>query len=145
VTGYLLDTNVVSEATKPQRHAGVMAFLQANQHGQMYLSVITLGELERGIGLLGDTHRGRELRAWFETRCKTDYAGHILPIDLAVVLEWGRLMTMPAARARQGIAIDMLIAATARVHDLTLVTRNVEDFTPFGVKIYDPWTVNSIA
>ncbi len=140
MSGYLLDTNVVSEATKPQRHAGLTAFLEAHSLHDMHLSIMTVGEIELGITLAGDTRRARDLRSWLDARLLPDYRGRVLPVDLSVVTEWGRLMALPAARARTGVAVDALIAATASVHRLTLVTRNVADFAPFPVAVYDPWT-----
>lgn len=140
LTMYLIDTNVISEARKGRRaNAGVQAFFReaAEQGSALYLSVITLGELRRGVDLIrhrGDDTQSRLLDDWL-TLIVEEYRDRILPIDTEVALLWGRLRVPHPEHA-----IDKLIAATAWVNGLTLVTRNVSDFTETSVPLLNPFT-----
>ena len=131
---YLLDTNVVSYARKNASPA--TDWLRAAAPSLLYLSVITLGEIERRIAMKerADLKAAENLSAWLQT-IRNDYADRVLPITDRVSILWGRLS---ALRAR-GDA-DGLIAATAIVHDLVLVTRNTADFEDTGVRLVNPWT-----
>ena len=131
--GYLLDTNVVSASRK--REPAVMNWLAAQTGAEHWLSVITIGEIERGIFLKKrkDPVNAGHLAAWLERLRKT-YVGRMIDVNERISLEWGRI---GAIRTR-GDA-DGLIAATAFVHGLTLVTRNVGDFADTGVRIVNPW------
>ena len=137
---YLIDTNVISEARKGRRaNAGVQAFFReaAEQGSALYLSVITIGELRRGVGLIrhrGDHIQSRLLDDWL-TLIVEQYHDRILPIDTEAALLWGRLRV-----PHHEHAIDKLIAATAWVNGLTLVTRNVSDFTETSVPLLNPFT-----
>lgn len=130
---YLLDTCVVSEA---RRHsAAAVAWLRAVNPGALFLSVITLGEIAKGIAIRQRTDpvAAAKLDGWL-SGLRSVYADRILPIDHAVTIAWGHLM------ARRTLPVpDALIAATARVHDLTLVTHNVVDFSGTGVDVVNPW------
>ncbi|TDR93884.1 type II toxin-antitoxin system VapC family toxin [Enterovirga rhinocerotis] len=130
---YLVDTNVLSEARR--RSPEAVSWLRSVDPGGIHLSVITLGEIMRGIALRrgSDPVAAGHLAEWL-ARLRRDHADRILPITDQVAVEWGRLS---AIRPR-GDA-DGLIAATALVHDLILVTRNVADFVDTGVSIVDPW------
>lgn len=135
---YLLDTNVISERTRPRPDANVRRWLRAHRVGETYLSVITLAELEQGILRLGETRRAEGLRG-FLTRVERQFRGRVLPVDRDVAHAWAALT---AAALREGRALgyaDSLIAATARSHDLTVVTRNTGDFAAAGVPLLDPW------
>jgi predicted nucleic acid-binding protein len=131
---YLLDTNVVSYARKDASPA--TDWLRAAAPSLLYLSVITLGEIERGIAMKerADLKAAENLSAWLQT-IRNDYADRILPITDRVSILWGRL----SALRTRGDA-DGLIAATAIVHDLVLVTRNTADFDDTGVRLVNPWT-----
>jgi predicted nucleic acid-binding protein len=135
VTGYLLDTNVVSETRKSRPDAGVIAFLSAAGAEGLFLSVLTLGELRKGVALKRRTDplAASELGAWVEG-IETNFADRILPIDSSTALRWGEL-----SAGRSLPVIDMLIAATALNRDLTLVTRNIRDFESSGALLLDPW------
>lgn len=135
----LLDTNVVSEVTRPKPSANVLAYLASLEQSQTYLSLITVGEIERGIAQVEHPARAIKLRNWLDGQLLTQYAGRVLPLDEMVIRRWGELMALPAVRARTGLAIDGLLAATASVHRLTLVTRNARDFGVFPIATYDPW------
>jgi len=130
---YLVDTNVISEARRGSREA--VAWLRSVNPLAVHLSVITLGEIMRGVALKqkSDPRAASHLAQWLQT-LRTDHADRILPITDAIALEWGRL----AALRPRGDA-DGLIAATAIVHDLIVVTRNVADFDDTRASTLNPW------
>jgi predicted nucleic acid-binding protein len=136
---YLLDTNVVSEfrkesAGKADRH--VAAWARSVRADSLYLSAICILEMEQGILLMErrDTLQGAILRAWMENRVQRAFAGRILPIDTPIALRCAALH-VPDPRSYR----DSLIAATALVHAMTVVTRNVSHFKPMGVTVLNPW------
>ena len=136
----LLDTNVVSELRKAGTRridARVARWAAAADAGAFYLSVITLLELETGVRLVErrDGRQGAVLRSWLDEKVRPAFAGRLLPVDEAVALRCAALH-VPDPRPER----DALIAATALVHGMTLVTRNVSDFQPMSVPLFDPWT-----
>ena len=134
----MLDTNVVSEAKRPEPNAQVMRWLAGQPLTTTYLSVITLGELEEGISALDETHRAEALRAWL-TQLEESFIGRILDVDRSVVNTWGRIQAEAKRQGRTPPAIDALIAATAITHELVLVTRNIEDVAALPVETLNPW------
>jgi len=132
---FLLDTNVVSALRK--KDFASVRWLSAQRRGTTWLSVITLGEVRRGIEMKRrkDPEAARHLASWF-TRMRGDFEHRILGVDELVALEWGRIS---ALRTRG--AADALIAATAIVHDMAVVTRKVADFQDTGVALVNPWDV----
>ena len=134
---FLVDTDVVSEARRGTPEAA--GWLRSVDPHSLYLSVITLGEVMRGIALRqkSDPHAAAHLAAWLE-KLRRDHASRILPINDRIAIEWGRI----AALRPRGDA-DGLIAATALVHDLVLVTRNVRDFAIEGLSVINPWNSES--
>ncbi len=132
---YLVDTNVISEARRGTREA--VAWLRSVDPGSVHLSVITLGEISRGIALKqkSDPRTATHLAAWLR-KLRHTHGGRILPITDQIAVEWGRI----AAHRPRGDA-DGLIAATAVVHDLIVVTRNVADFGDSGAAVINPWPV----
>ena len=137
---FLLDTNIVSEWTKPRPNAGVVKWLAEVDEGEVFLSVVTFAELRHGIERLAAGARRRRLDEWFCSELPSRFAGRIVGIDGAIADEWGRLVARREARGRPIHAMDALIAATAEVHDLTLVTRNTADFQMAVKSFFNPWT-----
>jgi predicted nucleic acid-binding protein len=136
---YLLDTNVVSEWTRPRPDPAVVAFLAATNEDLVFLSVITLGELRRGVDRLPAGRRRAALDEWLENDLIQRFEGRILGIDRDVALAWGRIMARSERRGRTPGVMDVWIAAIAEVRDLTVVTRNVPDFAPLLGRIFNPW------
>jgi predicted nucleic acid-binding protein len=135
VAGYLLDTNFISETRKIRADAGVTAFLSASDATGLFLSVLTLGELRRGVEAKRrtDSATSARLSAWVDG-IETTFADRILPVDVAAARHWGEL-----SAGRSLPVIDTLIAATAITRGLTLVTRNTRDVAATGVPLVDPW------
>jgi predicted nucleic acid-binding protein len=133
---YLLDTNVLSELRRKTPNPGVVAWFAKRPASTLYLSILTLGELRKGIeGAVSDERR-RILLDWLETELPHFFMGRILPLDLAVADRWGRMV---AAAGRPVAAIDSLIGATAAHHGMSLVTRNVRDYAALGLDLINPW------
>jgi toxin FitB len=135
---YLLDTNVISEAKKPSPDAKVLSWLSLQDPTETYLSTLTLGEVTEGIAYLGNTQRARELKQWL-IQLKHTFQGRILDVDEHIADLWGEFCGEAKRKGRVLPAIDSLLAATAKVYDLTLVTRNTKDFTGLAVEIFNPW------
>ena len=134
---YLLDTNVLSEARKPAGDANVRAWLASVRGAELYLSVLVVGEIRQGIERLRrrDLRQAAVFEAWL-TSLRRDYADRILPVTADIAEEWGRLNVPDPVPA-----IDGLLAATARVHGLTLVTRNTADVARTGVTLLNPFAL----
>jgi toxin FitB len=133
---YLLDTNVLSELRRKTPDAGVVEWFSRRPASTLYLSVLTLGELRKGIEGVAEAERRMALTDWLETDLPGFFAGRILPIDVQVADRWGRLV---AAAGRPLPAIDSLLAATAAQHGLSMVTRNTRDFADLGLDVINPW------
>jgi len=133
---YLLDTNVVSELarTKPSRH--VLTWFESVPDDALHLSVLTFGEIRKGIEMIRESHRREHLRVWLEQDLRDWFGSRLLPVDMAVAERWGRML---AEIGRPVPAIDSLLAATALHHELRLVTRNVDDFQFPGLSVINPW------
>jgi predicted nucleic acid-binding protein len=136
---FLLDTNVISEATRPRPDTGVAAWLRSQSTTALAMSVLTLGEIRKGVDLLPDGARRRSLEAWLATELPQQFRSRMLAIDDAVALEWGRLAADGRRQGRELPAIDGLLLATAAAHGLTLVTRNLRDCEGRGVEVLNPW------
>ncbi len=137
---YLLDTNVVSELRRPKPHRAVLAWLAAVDEVQLFISAVTLGEIQAGIEMTReqDDEKATELEAWLSMLAESY---NVLPMDAAAFREWGRL----THRKSNTLLEDAMIAATARQHNLTVVTRNVSDFKSFGVAVLNPFKTGSAA
>lgn len=136
---YLTDTNVLSELHRANGSPAVRATITAIPAARLYMSAISVGEIARGITRLPPSAKRRDLQAWAD-RVELQYAGRILVVDEHVARRWGETASRLAAAGRTLHVPDGLIAATALVHDLTLLTRNVADFADTGVRVLDPWT-----
>jgi toxin FitB len=131
---YLLDTNVVSELRKPKPHGGVLAWINDLQADQIYLSAVTIGELQTGVQLTRrqNAAKAAEIELWVDQLAESF---QVLPMDARCFREWARLMEGKAERLLE----DVMIAATARIHQLTVATRNERDFKQLGVQVLDPF------
>jgi predicted nucleic acid-binding protein len=127
---------VVSELRKPRPHGSVVAWLKALESNQLFVSAVTLGELQAGIELTRkqDPHKANQIEAWVD-RLADSF--QLLAMDSACFREWGRLMNGQS----DDLLEDGMIAATARIHDLTLATRNERDFRHFGVRVINPFNL----
>lgn len=132
---YLLDTNVVSELRKPKPHGAVVAWLQSVDDASLFLSAVTLGEIQAGIELTRhqDPAKATEIEAWLELVAS---AYNILPMDAAAFRAWAKLMH----RKSDTLYEDAMIAATAVTNGLTVATRNIGDFKTLGVEVFNPFT-----
>lgn len=142
MSGFLLDTNIISELVKPRPDANVTAWIEDTDESLLYLSVLTFGEIRRGIATLPQSRRRASLEAWLDKDLRTRFEGRILNIDLEAVDRWGLLT---AAARKTGIVlpvIDGLLAATALKHNLTLVTRDTGQIPTMGVAVFNPWQKN---
>lgn len=132
--GYLLDTNIVSELRKQRPHGGVVAWLESVADADLYLSAVTLGEIQAGIELTReqDPIKASEIESWLEMVAD---AYNVLPMDAATFRAWARLMH----RKSDTLYEDAMIAATANVHGLTVATRNLADFCALGLRVFNPF------
>lgn len=137
---YLLDTNVISEPFKRAPEQRVVDWLSAQSPLDLCISVLTVGELTMGFEMAPAGKRRDELQNWITQDLPRRFVGRLLAVDEAVASEWGRLSAEGRASGRELPAIDGLLLATARVHDLTLVTRNERDCAGRGVGVLNPWT-----
>jgi len=138
--GFLLDTNVVSELIRPRPSRKVVSWVDATPEELMFLSVITIGEVRKGIDLLAiDDPRRSALQSWLDRDLRLRFAGRLLPFDDGVAERWGQLEAFAKKRRLTVPTIDAQLAATAMHHSLTFVTRNTADIVPTGVPVFDPW------
>ncbi len=131
---YLLDTKLISELRKPKPHGTVLAWVNQLQANQIYLSAVTIGELQTGVELARhqDPAKAAEIEFWIDQLAESL---QVLPMDASCFREWARLMEGKAERLIE----DVMIAATARVHHLTIASRNERDFKQLGVQVLDPF------
>ena len=137
---FLLDTNVVSEWVKPRPEPCVVAWLAEVDEDRVFISVVTVGELQHGIERLPASRRRQRLDEWLRNELPQRFEGRVLPIDGAVADAWGTIVAQRERTGRPISTIDAFMAATAQVHDLTLVTRNASDFRSSMKTVFDPWT-----
>ena len=131
---YLLDTNVVSEIRKPKPHGEVVAWMQALRDDQIFISVVTLGEIQRGIERVRrqDPAKARDIEIWLD---QLEASRTLLPMDAICFREWARLIEGKSEHLFE----DAMIAATARVHEMKIATRNTSDFALLGVDLFNPF------
>lgn len=136
---FLLDTNVVSETSKPSVNAGVAKFLAEAEEDDLYVSVVSLAELHYGIQRLSQGAKRARLEGWFADELLRRFEGRIFLMDGMAAAEWGVIMARGERMGHPISEMDAWIAATASVHGLTVVTRNVADFAAHEGKLLDPW------
>jgi toxin FitB len=139
VSGFLVDTNVISEFVKPQPDAQVIRWLESADPESLFASVITFGEIRLGIEDLAPGKRRADLEQWFDQGLPQWFEDHLLPVTKAIVDRWGRLTIQAKRRGVTITTADGLITATALEHDLAIVTRNVKDFAETGATVLNPW------
>ena len=136
---YLLDTCVISELVAKRPNQKVVGWIDSIEEARLYLSVITIGEIRKGIEKLPDSQRKTTLGEWLNEQLLVRFAGRIVPIDSGAMLRWGQLTGSLERAGKMMPAIDSLIAAIALHGDFILVTRNEDDFKHAGVPIFNPW------
>lgn len=139
MSGFLLDTNVISELIKPEPHGNVVSWINDTDESILFLSVLTLGEIRNGIERLNPGKRRGRLESWLTVDLRLRFHGRILTVSEAIAERWGTLSAAAARRGRPVPVIDGLLAATALHHDLMLVTRNETDVSGTGVATFNPW------
>ena len=136
---YLLDTCLISELVKKSPNASVLGWLDKQDEDQLYLSALTIGELQKGISKLADARKKEEFQIWLSSDLVSRFERRILNIDTEVAVRWGELIGEAERRGKRLPVIDSLIAATAAVHNLTVVTRNTGDLEKCAVRVLNPW------
>jgi predicted nucleic acid-binding protein len=137
--GHLLDTCVLSELVKPRPDAGVLAWLEEADEARLYLSVVTLGELEKGIARLPASARRSRIERWVRRELIARFEGRLIDVDRAVAERWGAISGASEARGAPLPVIDALIAASALTQGLEVVTRNTADLERCGARCVNPW------
>ena len=136
---YLLDTCVISELAKHKPNQSVIDWLKNQASETLYLSFVTIGELKKGIVKRGEDIRAVALEKWLQTEILDAFSDRILPVEKEVAFEWGRMCGESERVGKKRPAVDTLIVATASVHKMTLVTRNVDDMVGMGVPVLNPF------
>ncbi len=139
MSGFLLDTNVVSELVRPRPEARVRDWIDATEESLLFLSVLSMGEIRKGIVKLTDRGRRVALETWLDSVLALRFSGRILPIDQTIADRWGRIAAEASVSKAPLPVIDALLAATALHHDLTFVTRNTKDVARTRVPLFNPW------
>ena len=140
MSGYLLDTNVISELVRQRPDPAVISWLRAQPLNQLFASVVTFGELRKGIEMLPPGAKRERLESWLSVELRELFANRILTLDLAVADRWGTLEAHRALAGKAAASADAQIAATAAFFGLTVATRNGRDFQDLDVPIVDPWS-----
>jgi predicted nucleic acid-binding protein len=136
---FLLDTNIVSEWTKPRPNAGIVNWLSEADEDRIFISAITIAEIRYGIERLPQGVRRDRLNAWLTDDVPLRFEDRILPIDAKTGDCWGRVMARGRAAGRPVAAMDAFFAATSERYDLVLATRNIPDFEALGIRLINPW------
>ncbi len=139
MSGFLLDTNCISEIVRIRPEPRVLAWIGDADENLLYLSVLTFGEIRKGVAMLPQGKRRSGLETWLEVELQARFSGRILPIDQPVADRWGLLAANAKTKGKALSLIDGLLAATAIHHNLTVVSRNVNDFAPAQVPVVNPW------
>lgn len=138
---YLIDTCVIAEVTKPKPNSNVVSWLKSQNENYLYISVLTLGELSKGIEKVKDVHRKKKLHLWLADDLRERFSGRILSVNEQVAMTWGQVQGKAELQGKSMPTIDGLIAATGLVFNMTVVTRNISDMEESGVVLLDPWNM----
>jgi toxin FitB len=139
MSGFLLDTNCISELVRPKPEPRVVEWMDAADETMLNLSVLTVGEIRKGLAGLPQGRRRTNLETWLQVELQARFAGRILPIDAAIADRWGLIAAETKRKGKALSVIDGLLAATALHHNLTVVSRNASDFTNTQVQVLNPW------
>lgn len=140
MSGFLVDTNIVSELVKPKPDPKVVLWIKSTNEELLFLSVLTIGEIRKGIASVRDPVRQVKLEAWLSGDLSVRFTNRILSIDASIAERWGVMTAnVKATSGRTLPVIDGLLAATAQHHNLTFVTRNTDDVIGTGVSVFNPW------
>lgn len=135
----LLDTNVLSEVTRPAPDTRVLDWLDGLDEDRSFISVVSIAEIRRGVALMDEGRKREALAEWLAWDLPQRFEQRVIPVDEPVALAWGDLMGLAKRRGRALSSMDGLIAATAIARELILATRNTKDFEGFGLELLDPW------
>lgn len=136
---YLLDTCVISEIVRPEPDKNVLSWIQCQSEDSLYLSVLTFGEIEKGIEKITDKKRKNHLKLWVEEDLRKRFEGRIITVDLAVSMRWGEIQAKAELAGRPMPAIDGLIAVSGLVHNCVVVSRNISDMQQSTAELLNPW------
>ena len=139
MSGYLLDTNVISELTKLQPEAKVVSWFHATNEELLYLSVLTIGEIRKGIDSLPRSNKRALLESWLVNDLVLRFAGRILEVNLDIAERWGQISAQAKTAGGPLAVVDGLMAATALHYNMILVTRNTKDVQVAGINMLNPW------
>lgn len=137
---YLLDTCLISELAKSKPNQKVVDWILSENETSFYISVLTFGELHKGVEKLPESKKKEELRIWIADELKNRFQNRVIGIDMRVSILWGKIQCFAEKNGKPMPVIDSLIAATGIAYDLTVVTRNVTDMEQSGVKLFNPWS-----
>ena len=136
---FLLDTCVISELVKPSPNKNVVDWIRSCHEANLFLSSITIGEIQKGISKLPDSKRKDDLQKWLDDDLIERFEGRLLGIDIRVAKKWGEIQALSEHRGLKIPVVDCLIASVGLTYEMTVVTRNIEHMKPSGVMLYDPW------
>jgi toxin FitB len=139
MSGYMLDTNCISELVRLKPEPCVVEWMEAADEAVLYLSVLTVGEIRKGLAGIPQGKRRTHLDTWLEVELQARFAGRIVPINVPIADRWGVIAADAKRKGKALSVIDGLLAATALHHNLTVVSRNVGDFTKTQVQVLNPW------
>jgi len=139
MSGFLLDTNCISEVVRSKPEPRVLEWFAAANESLLYLSVLTLGEIRKGVAALPQSKRLTHLETWLEVELGSRFSGRILSVDSSIADRWGLLAAEAKLKGKPLSAIDGLLAATALHHNLTIVSRNISDFANAQASVLNPW------
>lgn len=142
---YLLDTCFLSELFKPTPDAGVLDWLNRIDEERLFISVLSLGEIQKGIAKLEHGRRKRRIQSWLDQDLRRRFGERVVPVDMDVALAWGQVCGVSEKKGVPLPVIDCLLAATANVHGFVLVTRNETDFAAYPMTVLNPWNGSGAA